>query len=199
MIQRTRLLFLLAILLLSACSLQSVAPEKTTYQFGANRPAQAAAETARFGILRVNDFRTPQLNRTASIIYRESDQRYVADPYRLFVAPPAILLAERSRNWLAASGLFRGTVSGDSRLDADATLEGELVELHVDVRNPKQPAAVLSLRAWLIDAAGKPLQPQWQYSQSVALDDASAAAAVAGFDRALAAALSDMETTLIRR
>ncbi len=199
MSQYARLLAVAATLLLAACSLQSVAPEKTVYQFSASRPAQAAAPTPLFGALRVNDFRADQVNRTASLVYRETDQRYVADPYRLFVAPPAILLTERTRNWLATSGLFRNVVPAGALLSTDTILDGELIELHVDVRDPKHPAAILTLRAWLVDAKGAALRPEWRFSQRIALNDASSASAAAGFDRAITAALADLETTFTRQ
>ncbi len=184
------------LVLLAGCSLQSTSPEKTLYQFGSVRPAMDKGITPRYGSLRVLDFRAAQINRSASIIYRETDQRYVADPYRLFVAAPGVLLAERTRHWLNASGLFRSVVPAGSQLLTDHLLEGELVDLHVDVRDPKHPAAVLALRAWLIDANGHAKLPSWNFSQRVALDNASAASAAAGFDRALSAALTDLEHTL---
>ncbi|MDR3414154.1 MAG: hypothetical protein P4L87_24870 [Formivibrio sp.] len=196
MIKLLRTFSIAAALLLAACSLQSAAPEKTTYQFGASRPPQAAVTNTRFGILRVADFRADQANRTSSLLYRETDQRFVADPYQLFIAPPATLLTERSRTWLASSGLFRSVLPSGALLTADTTLEGELVELYADVRDPKHPAAVLSLRAWLVNAKGTADMPQWRFSQRVPLVNADAGTVVAGFDQALSAALTDLEKAL---
>ncbi|SFN65006.1 ABC-type uncharacterized transport system, auxiliary component [Formivibrio citricus] len=190
---------LLAALLLGACSLQTAAPEKTVYQFGAARSAsKTGAAQARFGLLRVQDFRVTQVNRTSSLVYRETDQRYVADPYRIFVAPPATLAAERTRAWLAASGLFRAVAPAGSLLAADLTLEGELAEFYIDVREPKAPTAVVVLRAWLVGRNDALVRPEWRFSKRIALDSPDAATAVAGFDRALAEALSDLEMTLAK-
>lgn len=198
MIKLLRPLTFAAALLLAACSLQSAAPEKTIYQFGAERPSSATAPSPRFGSVRVADFRVSQANRSNSLLYRETDQRFVADPYRQFIAPPAILLTERCRAWLAGSGLFLNVLPSGALLATDATLETELVELYADVRDPKHPAAVLSLRAWLVDAKGGAAMPEWRFSQRVPLTNADAASVVAGFDQALSAALADLEKTLSR-
>ena len=193
-------IFTLAIFtLLAACSLQSAAPEKTTYQFSAQHPEQAPVSAPRFGSLRIGEFRVTQANRTASILYRETDQRYVADPYRLFVAPPAILLEERCRDWLQASGLFRSVVPATSLLAADATLEGEIIELYADVRTPKKPAAVITLRARLINAQGKLIVPEWRFSQRIAIPQPDSASVMKGLDQGLTAALADLESKLAQQ
>ena len=198
MIKLLRPLSLAVTLLLAACSLQSVAPEKTTYQFGASRPPIATTTSSRFGTLRVADFRVAQANRSSSLLYRETDQRFVADPYHLFIAPPATLLAERYRAWLAHSALFRSVLPSGAMMAADATLEVELVELYADVRDPKHPTAVLALRAWLADAKGREAMPEWRFSQRVPLSSADADSVVAGLDMALSAALTDLEKALPR-
>ncbi len=192
-----RALPLVAAVLLGGCGLQSVAPEKTIYQFGATRPAdQARATSPRFGMLRVQDFRATQINRTSSLIYRETDQRFVADPYRLYAAPPAVLSAERTRAWLAASGLFKSVAPAGSLLTNELILEGELAEFYVDVRNPKAPAAVVHLRAWLVGKNDTLVRPEWQFHKRIALNSPEASSVAAAFDKALAEALNDLETTL---
>lgn len=184
-------------LLLGACSLQSPAPEQTIYQFGTTRPAQRPSEAKpHLGMLRIQDFRVTQINRTSSLVYRETDQRFVADPYRLFSAPPGTLVAERSRAWLAASGQFKAVAPAGSLLATDLTLEGELVEFYIDVREPKKPVAVVSLRAWLVGKNDTLVQPEWRFNKRIALDSPDAATAVAGFDRALTEALTALETAL---
>lgn len=190
-----RTLLTVAAGLLASCSLQSATPPKTTFQFGASRPAMTAANP-RYGSLRVADFRAPQANRSANLIYRETDQRFVADPYRVFLAPPATLMAERTRAWLAASSLFRAVLPAGSLMRAETELEVEITELYADVREPKHPAAVLALRAWFSDDNGASLRSEWRFARRIALKQADAASVVAGFDQALEAALTDMEAKL---
>ena len=191
----SRLLLAAAAWLLASCSLQSATPPKTTFQFGASRPAMAAANP-RQGSLRIADFRAPQANRSANLIYRETDQRFVADPYRVFLAPPATLMAERTRAWFAASGLFRAVLPAGSLQKAETELEVEIAELYADVREPKHPAAVLALRAWVTDSNGAALRSEWRFARRIALKQADAASVVAGFDQALEAALTDLEAKL---
>ncbi len=189
----------IAALLLGGCSLQSVAPEKTVYQFGATRPAGLPhAPQPRYGVVRVQDFRVTQINRTSSLIYRETGQRFVADPYRLLTAPPAVLIAERTRTWLAASGLFQSVVPAGSLLATDLTLEGELADFYTDVRDPRNPAVVITLRAWLVGKNDVLTRPEWRVSKRIALDSPDAATVAAGFDQALAEALTDLETMLAK-
>jgi ABC-type uncharacterized transport system auxiliary subunit len=186
-----------AALLLTACSLQSTAPEKTFFQFGACRPADtqtpAQAGTSR---LKVQDFRVPQINRSANLIYRESDQRFVADPYRLFTAPPGTLITERTRAWLADSNRFAAVVPAGSQLETDLTLEGELLEFHADVRAPRAPVAVINLRIRLIDKNGALQRPEWHFNQRITLKSADAASVAAGLDQGLSWALADLEKAL---
>lgn len=194
-----RILTLAATILLTACSLQSVAPKKTTYQFSAQRPESVPATSPHFGSVRIGEFRVTQANRTASILYRETDQRYVADPYQLFVAPPAVLLGERSRDWLLASGLFRSVVPASSLLVADSTLEGEIIELYADVRDPKKPAAVIALRARLINTQGRLITPEWRFSQRIDIAQPDSASVMKGLDQGLTAALADLESKLAKQ
>lgn len=189
--------FAIAIALcLTACSLQTPAPARTTFLLGATRLTNAPTGAVRFGNVRIPEFHAALANRGTSLLYRETDQRIVADPYRQFVAPPAALIAERCRLWLAASGQFQSVLPADSRISSDTTLEGELVELYADVRDPKNPVAVLSLRASLSDARGNALRPEWRFTRRVALANSDAASVVAGLDLALAAALNELENAL---
>lgn len=185
------------LLLLGACGLPGPMPEKTTFQFGTVRPA-IAVQSPRFNTLRVADFRVMQANRVSNLIYRETDQRYVADPYRVLLAPPGSLLAERTRAWLAASGLSHAVLPAGSSIIADANLEVEVSELYADVRDPRHPAAVLGLRAWLTNADGKLLRQEWHFEQRIALAKPDAAYVVAAWDQALQLALADLEHTLSR-
>lgn len=192
----TRLLTFSFALILSACSLQTAAPEKTNFTLGAHRSETSPVRAEKFGTLNIAIFRAAQANHSANLLYRESEQRIVADPYRALLAPPAILITERSRQWLAESGLFRSVLASDSRIKADLTLEGEISELYADVRDPKNPTAVLALRAWLLDSSGKAVRPEWRFQRRIALNKADAASVVAAYDLALNMALRDLENTL---
>ena len=181
---------------LSACSLHTPLPEKSTFTLGAQRAQATPPHTAKFASLRISTFRTAQANRSAALIYRETDQRIVADPYRGLIAAPAILLSERTRQWLADSGLFSNVLPSDTRMLADLTLEGEISELYADVRDPQHPAAVIALRAWLLDTNGKLVRPEWRFQRRIAVANADAASIVAAYDQAMSVALGDLENAL---
>ncbi|QZA80765.1 ABC-type transport auxiliary lipoprotein family protein [Deefgea piscis] len=148
------------------------------------------------GSLQVQDLHALSPYRSTSLIYRESAQRFVLDPYNGFLAPPAQQISSLTREALAASGLFTVILPLGSSLMPSWRLEGELQQLYVDVTIPAQPRVTLSIRYALSQVEhNTPLI--FEFTQTEAIVDASPEQAVIGFNRALNTILLQLESSLL--
>ena len=123
-----------------------------------------------------------------SLVYRLEDFSYQADPYAEFLVSPADSLRQPIRSWMRQSHLFRTVVEPGSALRPNTMAEITVVELYGDFRQPRDPAAVLTLRFVLLEAPegipGK-LAFEGQYSRRVRLKAPNADGLMAGWNEAL--------------
>ena len=63
------------------------------------------------------------------------------------------MITERTRDWLADSGLFTRVLPVGSRIVPDYTLEGNVTALYGDFSSESAPAAVMEIRFFLLDNA----------------------------------------------
>ncbi|MBY0445037.1 MAG: ABC-type transport auxiliary lipoprotein family protein, partial [Burkholderiales bacterium] len=126
--------------------------------------------------------------------YRESAQRFVKDPYREWLSPPAQLLTLSAQQWLQASGLFSEVLSLSSKQTADYQLSGELLTLHTDLQSHPLAVAKLHIR---LSSATSPVILETILTASEPLNGTQAADIAAGLDRALASTLKQLESKLI--
>ncbi|WP_288841277.1 ABC-type transport auxiliary lipoprotein family protein [uncultured Deefgea sp.] len=163
----------------------------------ASQSSPARSATPHFnGSLQVQDLRAPLPYRSTSLIYRESAQRFVLDPYNGFLAPPAQQVSDLSREALAASGLFTAVLPAGSSLMPNWRLEGELQKMYVDVTNPAQPRVTLSVR-YALSQIEHNTPRIFEFTQTEAIVDASPEQAVIGFNRALNTILLQLESSLL--
>lgn len=198
---KTLPLFWILPLLLGGCSLSVPQQEKQTYLLASARPAAAPAQSTplfKAATLRIRDLRATAPFRDTALIYRETDQRYVADEGNLFATAPSSLVSERLRTWIAASGLFQSVWSAGSSQLSNYLIEGEITALYADVRNPKAPAVEISGRLQLIQdqAKGVRIVLDWPFTQRQAIPAADANHVAQGMDQALTQILSNFEQTL---
>ena len=179
------------ILILTACG--STAPQRQDFLLNSARSAPAVA-SATLGKLQVLELQAHPPYRNLALIYKESPQRFVADPYHGFLAPLAQQISSQTRNWLAQSGAFSAVLSPSSAIDADWQLEGELQAAYVDVSIPAAPKVNLTVR---YTASKGNTVHSWPLSQTVAIDSAQPEHAVIGFNRALNALLLQLESSLL--
>ncbi len=146
------------------------------------------------GSLKITPFTAQAPFAERSFFYRESAQRFVKDPYREWLSPPAQRLTLSAQQWLQASGLFREVLSLSSKQTADYQLSGELLTLHTDLQ--AQPLAVAKLHIRL-SSASSPVILETILTASEPLNGTQAADIAAGLDRALASTLKQLESKLI--
>jgi len=110
-------------------------------------PARPISE----GSLEVHRFSVDAGFATKSLVYRLGEFRYEADYYRQFLISPGTMIAERTRDWLADSGLFGAVLPVGSRIVPDYTLEGNVIALYGDFVDESAPVAVMEIRSFLVE------------------------------------------------
>jgi uncharacterized lipoprotein YmbA len=183
-------LILCLLMLCTACSTPT--PPRQDYLLSVQR--NAAAQTSKFGALYVNELRSSSPFRDLALLYKENAQRYVADPYHGFLAPPSVQITQQTRQWLGQSGLFSQVYPTGSSLIAPWQLEGELLAMYVDVSQVSQPRVVIQVQ-YLLSHGAKVHAFTLTAEQAIA--DAEPQTAAAGMQLALAQLLTQLEQHLI--
>lgn len=136
-----------------------------------------------------------------SFVYRTGESSYVRDPYAEFLEPPAEELMAPVRGWLRDSGSLSAVAEAGSALKPDTLVEITVNRLFGDFRQPKHPAAVLTMRFVFFEAPngipGKVILQQ-AYSRRIPLDEPTAATLMDGWNRALADILAEVSSDFRR-
>ena len=149
---RLRLLACAALLVssfvLSGCGQSAVANRKY-YILDATRQGPPASFHSN-ATLRVRRFEVDQAFATKQLVYRVSGSQYEPDFYNQFLIPPGNMIMEKTRDWLADSGLFQRVFSAYSPLESTYALEGNVLELYADFTTGSAPQAVMQMRFFLL-------------------------------------------------
>lgn len=113
-------------------------------------PVQPVAD----GSLEVHRFSIDAAFMTKNLVYRLGEFKYEADYYRQFLIPPGTMITDRTRDWLADSGLFQIVLPMGSRIVPTYTLEGNVAALYGDFADEAAPSAVMEIRVFLLENAG---------------------------------------------
>jgi ABC-type uncharacterized transport system auxiliary subunit len=130
-----------------------------------------------------------------ALVYRIGPNEYENDPYAGFLVPPDQSLTIPIRACLANSGLFSTVVGPDSLIKPDRVIQIYVTELYGDLRDAKQPAAVLSMNVVLAKSGGDVIL-QKEYSRQVTIPKNTAAAVVAGLNQALDEIMGELVSDL---
>lgn len=188
----------LALSLTGCVNLKQDYPEKRLFVLEAKRPDQPVDKQVG-GVLLVRKYSISQAFERAEFVYRMGEYAYESDFYNAFFAAPQQLVSEETANWLADSGLFEHASRHATRLEVSYLLEGHIVTLHGDLRNPAQPRAVLEMSFNLVDEKSTEgphslLYKTYRHAEPIAGPEADELAA--GLSRALAGILSELEGDL---
>jgi len=123
--------------------------EKNYYVLEAAREA-APAEVRTDATLEVRRFSVDAAFADKGLVYRLDEFKYESDYYHEFLIAPGIMVTEKTRTWLADSGLFERVLPTGSRLEPTYTLEGNVTALYGDFRNESAPTAAMEIRFFLL-------------------------------------------------
>ena len=163
-------------------------------------PSAAAPATRPVGgVLALSSCEVSPPFASQALVYRIGPNAFETDPYAEFLVVPDKALAVAIRASLARSGLFSNVAEPSSSAPADQVLEVYVDELYGDLRVPGQPQAVLSLSLVLFDAKkenGTQVIFHKEYSRHLPVGQNTAAAIVAGWDKALENIMDDFARDL---
>jgi cholesterol transport system auxiliary component len=182
--------------LLAACSnpLSRPFPDKQVFVLDAPRPG-APAPAARRRSIQVREVAGTTATDPRGLVRRLPGNRQDTDFWNEFAAPPARLVDDSLRRWLAASGAVDAVLDAGSRASAGLVLETTLLALHADLTDAARPAAHVSLAVLLLDPARTPprIAGQAMIEERAPIAGTGAGAIVAGMNAALAACLARVE------
>ncbi len=133
---------------LSGCG-QSALANRNFYILDATRQGPLASFHSD-ATLRVRRFEVDQAFATKQLVYRVDASRYEPDFYHQFLIPPATMIMEKTRDWLADSGLFQRVFSAYSPQEATYVLEANIIDLYADFTTGSAPQAVMQIRFFLL-------------------------------------------------
>jgi ABC-type uncharacterized transport system auxiliary subunit len=116
-------------------------------------PAQPAKPSGQAStrVLNLRPFRISPQYVNRGFVYRLSPVAWDSDFYNEFFLPPANMLAEETRLWLEASGLFAKVLDGASELDATHVLESSITAMYADLSDKRNPQAILEMQFLLVE------------------------------------------------
>jgi len=139
---------LLSSLALSGCGQGAVASRKY-FLLDTQRQAPPASFHSD-ATLRVRPFHVDQAFAGRQLVYRVDTSQYEPDFYDQFLIPPGAMIAEKTRDWLAASDLFRRVSSSSGPLQSTYVLEGNVIEMYGDFTKASAPQAVMKIRFYFL-------------------------------------------------
>ena len=189
---------LIAVAALSACSFSRPPVERTTYLLTATREAPAAS-AAKPVAVKVRPMRAVPLYERKEFLYRVDGERVVSDFYNEFAEAPESMLTAAVTGWLKNARLFASVVEPGVPVDAPYTLDGSIVALYGDSRDPAKPAAEVAVQFYLVKQRGGPA-PELVYDRvlrsRVDVAPGNPRALAAGYNKALAQILVQLERDL---
>lgn len=185
----------------AGCRLRSAALPRRTFLLQeppvGDRPVGGGA-----GVLLVRPLRVASAFDSRAFVIRRGDSEYTADAYHAFLLSPGAMIAEALANWVRARGVFATVITGGSQVAPTHALEGELLELYGDYRNPARPLAVLGGQFRMLHPLNSPAaRPLWQREvrREIQIPKAGPDELVQGWNQALAEVLRGLEPDLSPR
>ncbi|MBN1360921.1 MAG: membrane integrity-associated transporter subunit PqiC [Sedimentisphaerales bacterium] len=184
-------------LVLSGCA-RPVSANTRFYMLQTLRQAPPATREGK-AVLAIPRFTIDAAYAGRGLVYRLDEHRYESDAYNEFLIAPAVMATEKTRDWLAGSGLFAQVLSSGSGADPTHRIEANITALYGDFRDKAAPKAVIEMRFFLLRTETG-IDPEIVFAKSyrAACDTRTAdpEGLVAGFDQCLRTILTELEKDL---
>jgi cholesterol transport system auxiliary component len=184
-------------LTLTACtSFRQAQVAKRYYALDVPSPSNTVISSK--SVLQIARFRVSPQARGRSLIYRTKDLQYENDYYNEFLVPPENIFTEEARKHITARGLFGSVITKNSLVFPDYVLEGAVVRLYGDFRDPQAPLAVLEMDLFLLKT--ETVEPKIvfhrTYTKETALEKPRPGNLVAGYSRLAGEIFTEFEDEL---
>ncbi|HNY78892.1 MAG: ABC-type transport auxiliary lipoprotein family protein [Sedimentisphaerales bacterium] len=184
-------------LVLSGCA-RPVSANSRFYMLQAPRPAAPAVREGK-AVLAVPRFTIDAAYANRGLVYRLDEHRYESDAYNEFLVSPTVMITERTRDWLAQSGLFAQVLGSGSGAEPTHRMEANIAAIYGDFRDKRAPKAVMEIRFFLlrIEGGADPVIVMAKsYAATADVATAGPEGLVAGLDRCLQTILTELEKDL---
>ena len=141
--------FTLASLAVAAAGCGQSAPGKEFFMIEAVRPS-GVVQTPSDATLEVHLLNVDTAFASKNLVYRLDEFQYEIDYYRQFLITPGLMVTERTRHWLADSGLFKQVLPPGSQITPTYSLQGIVTALYGDFTKESAPVAVMRVRFFLV-------------------------------------------------
>jgi ABC-type uncharacterized transport system auxiliary subunit len=182
---------------LAACGLSRPPVERQTYLLTPTRAAPAVPASKPVAV-KVRPMRAAPLYERKELVYRVDGERVVSDFYNEFAESPESMLTSAVIAWLKDARVFSSVVEPGVPVDAPYALDGSIVALYGDLRDPAKPAAEAAVQFYLVKQRGS--GPELVYDRvlrsRVDVASGGAQALAAGYNQALAQILGQLERDL---
>jgi cholesterol transport system auxiliary component len=188
---------LIAATALAACGISRPPVERTTYLLTAGREAPAVP-AAKPVAVKVRPMRAAPLYERKEFLYRVDGERVVSDFYSEFADAPESMLTTAVTGWLRNAGVFASVVEPGVPVDTPYVLDGSIVALYGDLRDPAKPASEVAVQFYLVKQFGSGTELVYDrvLRSRVDVPSGDPRALAAGYNRALAQILAELERDL---
>jgi cholesterol transport system auxiliary component len=194
--RRAALLGLPALVAGCANPLSRPFPEKALFVLDVRRP-QRLPPTPRGRVLVLRSVTPAPGVELRGLVTRLPGGQQRADFWNEFFAPPAALVQDQLRTWLADSGLFSAVVDQGTRAAPSIALEPVLTGLFADgAVSPPQARAQMQVLLLGLDRTPPRVLGRGEHDRAAQIASLEPAAIVAGLNVALAAVFGEIEASL---
>lgn len=197
MINSTKILILLSLLIFSCAKLEQNYPVRNFYVIDAQRSSSKALYTSK-KTLEINRFNISPKYSGREFVYKVSENKYVSDFYNQFFKSPETLLNSETYGWLTESGIFKNVISGSIEVETDYILDANISDIYVDIRNPGDTKSILSIQFFITEETPTDTKLIFNknYREEITAEDRSAESFVKGWNTALESILTSLENDI---
>ena len=175
--------------------------DKSQYVLDISPPLAAKVLQPPSATLEVRTFTITSEFSGRQMVYRIDEFRYAPDYYHEFLIPPATMITQATRNYLADAGLFARVLEPGSGMTPTYLLSGSIVACYADIRDKAAPAAVLCLRIFLTKQEKGVETLVWNnaYQMRESMKNTQSPSFAAAMSRCLQTALQELKKDLAQQ